>query len=272
MPRPRAAERQGATAGRGIGAAPAGRRRAPPGPGSDEASRFFEEARALYAAAGDRAGVARALNNLASAISDGPDTRRIKALYEEGLAIARAVGEQNLVARFLNNMAIQERRAGNLQASLRMNQESLAIRREIGDRVNGAVSLNNIGNVLLDMGDLSAASEHYEQSAAAAARSAIGAVWRARSTTRPKRFGFRANLARARATGREALEIRRGIDDPASVATSLFGVGVTAAQEGDLAARRASAHRGSRDGSQAEPPAADGLRALLPGRDCAGAG
>ncbi len=99
--------------------------------------------------------MARSLNNIGAAISDGPDTPRIRATYEEGLAIARAVGEQNLLARFLNNLAIQERRAGNLQASLRMNQEALAIRREIGDRTNGAISLNNIGNVLLDMGDLS---------------------------------------------------------------------------------------------------------------------
>jgi tetratricopeptide (TPR) repeat protein len=122
---------------------------------TDRAVTLFEEARAIYADAGDKAGVARTLNSLATAISDGPDTKRTRTLYEEGLAIARAIGEQNLVARFLNNIAVQERRAGNLQSSLKMNQESLAIRREIGDRTNAAISLNNIGNVLLT-GDLQA--------------------------------------------------------------------------------------------------------------------
>ena len=170
----------------------------------DEATALFENAKALYEAAGDRAGVARALNNLASAISDGPDTRRTKALYEEGLAIARAVGEQSLVARFLSNMAIQERRAGNLQASLRMNQESLAIRREIGDRTTAAVSLNNIGNVLLDMGNLKAASEHYEQSAAAdprdrrSARPGAGLVQRGRVASASGQPGPRPRDGRAR--------------------------------------------------------------------------
>jgi tetratricopeptide (TPR) repeat protein/tRNA A-37 threonylcarbamoyl transferase component Bud32 len=201
---------------------------------ADEATRFFEEARTLYDAAGDRAGVARSLNNLASAISDGPDTRRTKALYEEGLAIARAVGEQNLVARFLNNLAIQERRAGNLQASLRMNQESLAIRREIGDKVNGAISLNNIGNVLLDMGNLSAASEHYEQSAAASREIGDRRGLARALFNQAEALRLQGNMARSLAVGRESLQIRRGIDDPASVATSLFGVGVSTALAGDL--------------------------------------
>jgi tetratricopeptide (TPR) repeat protein len=125
----------------------------------DRAVGLLEEARGIYEAAGDRMGVARTLNNLASAISNGPDTKRTRALYDEGLRIARAVGGRAISSHvLLNNTAILERRAGNLQASLKMNQESLAIRREIGDRSNAAISLNNIGNVLLDLGDLQGAS------------------------------------------------------------------------------------------------------------------
>ena len=201
----------------------------------DEAVTLFEEARAIYAAAGDRAGVARTLNNLASAISDGPDPKRTRALYDEGLRIARSIGEQDLVARFLNNIAIQERRAGNLQASLTLNQESLAIRREIGDRTNAAISLNNIGNVLLDLGDLQGASRHYEQSAAMCRemgdrRGLARALYNAGESLK-----LQGEIARARTTYEEALAIRRTIDDPASVATSLYGVGHIAGVQGDLA-------------------------------------
>jgi len=202
---------------------------------AQRAVQLFEEARAIYAAAGDRAGVARTLNNLASAISDGGDTARTRALYNEGLTIAKAIGEQDLVARFLNNIAIQERRAGNLQASLKMNQESLAIRREIGDRTNAATSLNNIGNVLLDLGDLQGASRHYEESAAMSRemgdrRGLARALYNAGEALK-----LQGEIARARATYDEALSIRRTIDDPASVATSLYGVGHIAAVQGDLA-------------------------------------
>jgi tetratricopeptide (TPR) repeat protein/TolB-like protein/tRNA A-37 threonylcarbamoyl transferase component Bud32 len=200
-----------------------------------EAVPFFEEARTIYAAAGDKAGVARTLNNLATAIFDGPDTKRARALYEEGLAIARSIGEQDLVARFLNNIAIQERRAGNLQASLEMNQQSLAIRREIGDRTNAAISLNNIGNVLLDLGDLQGASRHYEESAALSREIGDRRGLARALYNHGESLKLQGEIARARATYEEALSIRRTIDDPASVASSLYGVGHIAGVQGDLA-------------------------------------
>jgi tetratricopeptide (TPR) repeat protein/tRNA A-37 threonylcarbamoyl transferase component Bud32 len=205
---------------------------------SEEAVARFEDAHRIYSEAGDRIGAARALNNLASAISDGPDTRRTVALYEEGLAIARSIGNQDLVARFLNNLAIQERRAGNFQASLKMNRESLAIRRETGDRTNTAVSLNNIGNALLDLGDLAGASRHYEESAQISReigdrRSMARALHNAAES-----LTLQGEIARARATTEEALRIRRGIDDPAGVATSLYGLGQITAMQGDLAAAK----------------------------------
>jgi tetratricopeptide (TPR) repeat protein len=201
----------------------------------DSAVASFSQARELYASAGDRAGVARALNNLASAIGDGPDTQKTTALYEEGLAIARSVGEQDLVARLLNNLAIQHRRAGSLQTSLRLNEESLAIRRQIGDRTNIAISLNNIGNVLLDLGDLARASQHYEESAAMSReigdrRGVARALHNAAESLK-----LQGEVARARTTNEEALAIRRTIDDPASLATSLYGLGTTLALQGDFA-------------------------------------
>jgi len=203
---------------------------------TDEGTRLTEEARELYGAAGDRAGVARALNSLGAALSEGPDPRRSLTLYEEGLAIARAVGNQDLVARFLNNMAIQYRRAGDLQASLRMNQESLAIRRETGDRTNEATSLNNIGNVLLDLGDLEGASEHYEQSAAMSReigdRRGLARVL----NNAAEALQLQGRLPRARERSEEALEIRRSIDDPASVGSSLVNLANILMLQGDLVA------------------------------------
>jgi eukaryotic-like serine/threonine-protein kinase len=207
---------------------------------TEQAVKLFEEARGIFADAGDRAGVARTLNNIASAISDGPQRERTIALYQEGLGIARTIGAQDLVARFLNNLAIQERRAGDLRASLKMNQESLAIRRDIGDRVDMAISLNNIGNVLLDMGDLLGASNHYQQAADLSRetgdrRSVARALYNAAESLR-----LQGALARARAASEESLTIRRAINDPAGISTSLYGLGVIAAAQGDFAAAKQS--------------------------------
>lgn len=205
----------------------------------ETAAGLFTDARGIYEQAGDRVGVARTLNNLASIVGDGADLPRAARLYEEGLAIARAVGEQDLVARLLNNLAIQHRRAGNLQASLQLNQESMAIRREIGDRTNLAISLNNIGNVLLDLGDLKRASEHYAESAAMSRevgdrRGLARALYNAAESLK-----LQGEIARARATHEEALGIRRTIDDPASLSTSLYGLGETLALQGELARGKA---------------------------------
>jgi len=205
----------------------------------DAAGRLFEEARLLYEASGDRAGVARSLNNLASVVA-ARDPARSVAVYRQGLAIARSVGDQDQVARFLNNLAIQERRGGNLSGSLELNQLSLAIRREIGDRVNAAISLNNIGNVLLDMGDLADASKHYDESAAMSRETGdrLGlarALFNASEATR-----MQAQLERARTLGAEALTIRQEIKDAAGVASSLHGMGTTRLIEGDLAGARRS--------------------------------
>ena len=206
----------------------------------DTSVRMFEEARRIYGDAGDRGGVARATNNLAAALSDGPDTKRTIALYEEGLAIARAIGDQRQVARFLNNLAIQQRREGNFQASLRMNQESLALRREMGDRTNAAISLNNIGNVLLDLGDFEGASDHYQQSADMSREIGDRRALARTLHNAAEALKLQGEIARSRATVEEALKIRRTIDDPASVATSLFGLGQIAAQQGDLSTARRS--------------------------------
>jgi serine/threonine protein kinase/tetratricopeptide (TPR) repeat protein len=200
----------------------------------DPAVRLVEEARALYAKAGDQAGVARSLNVLGSAMSDGPDTKQTMAFYEEGLRISRAIGKQDLIARLQSNMAIQYRRAGDLKTSLALNQEALAIRRETGDRTNAAVSLNNLGNVLLDLGDLGGASKHYEESAAMCReigdrRGEARALFNAGEALRQQ-----GEIARSRAIYEESLTIRRAISDPFGIATSLFGLGQIAATGGDL--------------------------------------
>jgi tetratricopeptide (TPR) repeat protein/TolB-like protein len=199
-----------------------------------EALDAVEEARDIFAKAGDRAGAARGLNTLATMTADGGDMKKGSELYQQGLGIARAIGHQHLVARFLNNLAVQDRRSGNLDASLRLNREALAIRREIGDRTNLATSLNNIGNVLLDQGDLSGAATHYHQAAdihreIGDRRGVARALHNAAVALR-----LQGELALARTTNEEALSIRRGIDDPVSMANSLYGVADVMALQGEL--------------------------------------
>jgi tetratricopeptide (TPR) repeat protein/TolB-like protein len=211
---------------------------------NDRATALIEEARRIYNDAGDRLGVARALNNYAAVFASGPDPRKSLTIYEESLGIARAVGNQDLVARNLNNMAIQHRRAGDLQASLRMNQESLAIRREIGDRTNEAISLNNIGNVLLDLDDLKGAAEHYEKSAAMSRETGDRQGLARALHNAAEALRLQGQLARARETVEEALKIRRSINDLAGVGSSSSSVGLIALLQGDLSTAKQTLNEG----------------------------
>jgi tetratricopeptide (TPR) repeat protein/TolB-like protein len=211
---------------------------------NERATVLIEEARRIYNDAGDRLGVARALNNYAALFASGPDPRKSLTIYEEGLGIARTVGNQDLVARILNNMAIQHRRAGDLQASLRMNQESLAIRREIGDQRDEAISLNNIGNVLLDLDDLKGATEHYEKSAAMSREIGDRQGLARALHNAAEALRLQGQLVRARETVDEALKIRRSINDVAGVGSSSSSVGLIALLQGDLSTAKQTLNEG----------------------------
>jgi tetratricopeptide (TPR) repeat protein len=70
---------------------------------------------------------------------------------------------------------------------------------------------------------------------------------------------LQGEIARARTTYEEALSIRRTIEDPASVATSLYGVGHIAGVQGDLATAEKGAQRGARNGPAPGSATADGV-------------
>ena len=81
-------------------------------------------------------------------------------------------------------------------------------------------------------------TEHYEQSTAISSQ--IGgrrAVARA-LFNRAESLKLQGEIAQARQTAEEALRIRRGIDEPASLATSLSGLGQINAVAGDLPAAK----------------------------------
>jgi tetratricopeptide (TPR) repeat protein/tRNA A-37 threonylcarbamoyl transferase component Bud32 len=194
----------------------------------------FEEARKLYSEAGDRLGVARALNNMGVVLSSGRDVQRGVALYNDGLRIARAIGAQKDVAQGLNNLAIEHKRTGDLKAALALSQQALAIRREIGDRTNAAVSLNNVGNVLLAMADLKGASKYYEESVAITRETGDRRTFAMALRNAAEAYRLQGELDQATRMNEEALNIRRTIDDPGGVSRSLYAVAQSAALQGDL--------------------------------------
>lgn len=192
----------------------------------------------LYAAAGDRAGVAEALTHTANILYDRGDLPGAQLHYEEALATWRDIGNRGAEAGELNNMAVVLKSQGDLARARQLYEEVLAISRETGSRSGEAYALNNIAGVLLRRGDLDGAARLFSDSLAirrelgdasgeAYALDNLGVALRRRG-----------DLAGARRRHEEALAIRRHIGQKLSEVASLNNLGSTFFDQGDLGAAR----------------------------------
>jgi ATP/maltotriose-dependent transcriptional regulator MalT len=121
-----------------------------------EARRSFQTVLDLRAAAGDRARLAMAINNMALVELDDGNLDRARQLLEQNLVIKRQLGEQRSIAIGLINLAEVLIRAG------RWKEASAAIA-EAAELAVGQPQL--IGLVLCNQGHLAAGQRNWEQAA-----------------------------------------------------------------------------------------------------------
>ncbi|HVO81065.1 MAG TPA: tetratricopeptide repeat protein [Terriglobales bacterium] len=200
-----------------------------------------EDARQIFAAAGDRSGVARALNNIGTVHMEEGDLAEARKTYEDALATNRAIGAKKAEGMVLNNLAGVLRSQADLAGSRKMLEEAQAAFREIGDKGGVARSLDNIGIVLVDEGRLEEARKRYNeslticrelgnQSLTAYALSLLGDVYYAQG-----------NLSEARKSHESALDIRNRIGEQRVIAVSQMALANLSLEEGKLAAAESAA-------------------------------
>jgi len=235
----------------------------------------FEDAQRIYTAAGDRGGVASALNRLGNARETRGElaaagtlleqalatyreigNRRAVAttasavavvvwrqgrlpearkLYEDALVVFREIGSRNGEARALNGIANVLREEGNFDRAKAMYAEVLAIGREIGQKSFVATSLSNIANVHEDQGDLAGAQKTNEEALAIARE-----IGEKNNVTRIMRnlagvVGKQGELTRARNLFEESLVMSREVGNKRNVARALSSLGDVLLHQGDLA-------------------------------------
>ena len=197
-----------------------------------------EEARKIYAAVGDRSGVAKSLNIVAVVLEEQGDLAGAKKVYAESLAIARAIGDKTGVANSLNNIATAVWNEGDLAGAKKMFEESIATLRETGNRMGVASSLNNTAVVLGDQGDLAGAKKMNEE-ALAIRREMGNKSGVAMSLINLAEVGYKqGDLAAAKRSASEALSLAREMDAKSHEAYALDPLGAVAAAEGDLSRAR----------------------------------
>jgi len=197
------------------------------------ARQLYDEALATFRATGDRRGAAQALNNIAILLWQDGDLAGAKAIYGKVLAVNRETGNRRGLASSLSNLGMVLRAEGDLAGSRRTHEEALRLRREIGERQGEAVSLNNLAQVLSDEGSLVEARDLYAK--ALALFRAIGN--RGSAADALLNLGEvdweRGELDSARRSYEAALATKRELGERAGAATALAGLGDVHLAQGD---------------------------------------
>jgi predicted ATPase/DNA-binding SARP family transcriptional activator len=128
----------------------------------------LKESLALWRAAGDRAGIADVLIDLAFWARGREEFDTAKALLEESVALRRELDDRPGVGWALENLAWTVRERGETALAHTLLQESLAIGRECGSPEIVAYTLHGLGWLSALQGDLAGARSLLEESLEAA--------------------------------------------------------------------------------------------------------
>jgi tetratricopeptide (TPR) repeat protein len=204
----------------------------------EDAIHAFQEAQPLFINAGDRAGVASVLSNLATVYGDRSDIPRTIQMLKESLAISREIGDKRQMATALNNLAIDFKDQGRFADARQTHEEALALRREIGDRLGAATSLNNIGVVFFEQDEFAEAAKRYQESLQICREigNQRGIVRALHNLSIVKRE--LGDLAEARTGYEESLAIRKEIGDKRGGAIGRIELGAVLLEQGQLSASK----------------------------------
>lgn len=239
----------------------------------------YEAAQVNFRLLGDRRGEAYTLNNLGVVYWYTADYQAARAAYGEALRWTREVGDRYGQSLTLLNLGEVAGVQGDYSAAHEYYAEALRLKRETGDRYGESVVLTSLGDVQLTLGDwagarasyaealiLTGALGHRQQEGWALARLGLllhqqgdhtaALEWSVRSLTLARAINDRntqgyaltlrghalAALGRpAEATDayREALDLRRILQQPNLAAENLAGLADLARAGGDLPLARA---------------------------------
>jgi tetratricopeptide (TPR) repeat protein len=99
-----------------------------------DARAAIEDARQIFAASGDRNGVASADNGIANILSDQGDIQGAKKRFESALAIYREIGNKAGAGKVLGNLATEVSNGGDMAGGRKLCEEALVLLQESGDK------------------------------------------------------------------------------------------------------------------------------------------
>ncbi|HKT00475.1 MAG TPA: tetratricopeptide repeat protein, partial [Rugosimonospora sp.] len=115
---------------------------------------------------GDRAGEARALNNLAAVFWWRAQYAQAAEYYREAVDIFRASADPSGEADALTNLGVVCRSLGDLPRAVEYHRRALVLYRQTGNQIGEAHAVTSLGVVSMMLGELPVAVEHHEQALA----------------------------------------------------------------------------------------------------------
>jgi eukaryotic-like serine/threonine-protein kinase len=218
-----------------------------------------QQARDLYAAAGDRGAAAFTLLHVGDALLDQGDFVGARKQYEAALSVFREIGAQQSIRAALERMGNVLYSEGNMHEAQDYYQQALRFDQEIDDPEGLGNDYGNLGNTLSGLGDLKGALKMQQQ--ALAIFNQLGrrhAVAEAQNNLGDLLVEL-GNLSEARGYYQKALVLNRETRQRSGELHSITGLGDILLAQGDLAGARkqyeqalASAKESSNEQSMAQ--------------------
>jgi tetratricopeptide (TPR) repeat protein len=120
----------------------------------DKSMAAYEDAKAIFAAASNRAGVASTVFYMAATLMDRGDNAKGLARFQEALADYRELGDRRGEARSMMGVGVMLQNLNDFDGALKNLTQALAVLREVGDRSNVAVASSNLGVLYFNHDDL----------------------------------------------------------------------------------------------------------------------
>jgi eukaryotic-like serine/threonine-protein kinase len=195
---------------------------------SDQAILVAEQARGIYAAAGDQFGVSAALASIASAQWAHGEIALSEKTSQQALALNQKIGNQSAAALNLSYIATARADRRDLEGARKMYEQALAIYRETDEKSRQAYALSEIAWVV-DAGGDSATAVTMEDQALSIFREMSDEEGVAETLDQKGNILIkRAELDQARQACQEALDLSRSNGKRADIASALFDLGVIA--------------------------------------------
>jgi CHAT domain-containing protein len=121
-----------------------------------------------FEALGDKAGIARTLNNIGGVHRLQGDYGEALEHYQKSLTLKEQLGDKAGIAATLTNIGIVHSKQGNYVQALEHYQKSLVLGEQLGDKAGIAATLTSIGVVHSKQGNYAQALEFYQKGLALA--------------------------------------------------------------------------------------------------------